>query len=329
MWHSAAVGRPVPSGSPDRNEPPTVNTARRVHGDVHPKTVLITGCSSGIGRATARSFLEEDSCVYATARNPADIETLGEAGCRIATLDVTDADDVERVVDRIIDEEGYLSCLVNNAGYAQFGPVEDVPTEKVHRQFDVNLYGPHRLLRAALPHMRAQEEGTVVNVSSTAGRLSFPGGGIYAGSKFALEGMSDALRNEVDEYGIDVVLIEPGPVETSFTERAEAEVYGDGGDAADADGDGSGTADADDIPGLDRSGAYDSFYDLFSDTRLVGGGGLGAISPERVAEDIVDAASSTKPKARYQPGTAARVGALARLLPSRWLDVGYRYLRKL
>ena len=294
---------------------------------MHPKTVLITGCSSGIGRATALAFLEEDRAVYATARNPADIETLGEKGCRIATLDVTDPDDVDRVVDRIIDEEGHLSCLVNNAGYAQFGPVEDVPTGQVHRQFDVNLYGPHRLLRAALPHMRDQEAGTIVNVSSAAGRLSFPGGGIYAGSKFALEAMSDALRNEVDEYGVDVVLIEPGPVETSFTDRAEAEVYGDDdrvGDAADADAD-----DADDIPGLDRSGAYESFYDLFSDTKLVGGGGLGAIPPERVADDIVDAASSTKPKARYQPGTAARVGALARFLPSRWLDVGYRYLRKL
>ena len=296
---------------------------------MHPKTVLITGCSSGIGRETARAFLAEEWCVYATARNPADIETLGEAGCRIATLDVTDPDDIERVVDRIIDEEGHLSCLVNNAGYGQLGPVEDVPTGKVHRQFDVNLYGPHRLLRAALPHMRAQEAGTVVNVSSAAGRVSFPGGGIYAGSKFALEAMSDALRNEVDEYGIDVVLIEPGPVDTGFTDRAEAEVYGGDGGADDAAGDGGSDAAPDDIDGLDRSGAYDSFYDLFSDTRLVGGGGLGAIPPERVAEDIVDAASSTKPKARYQPGTGARVAALARLLPSRWLDVGYRYLRKL
>ena len=290
------------------------------------KTVLITGCSSGIGRATARAFLEEEWCVYATARNPADIETLGEEGCRIATLDVTDPDDIERVVDRIIDEEGHLSCLVNNAGYGQLGPVEDVPTRKVHRQFDVNLYGPHRLLRAALPHMRDQEAGTVVNVSSAAGRVSFPGGGIYAGSKFALEAMSDALRNEVDEYDVDVVVIEPGPVETGFTERAEAEVYGGDADDAAADTDGD---DDDGIPGLDRSGAYESFYELFSDTTLVGGGGLGAITPERVAEDIVDAASSTKPKARYHPGTAARVAALARFLPSRWLDAAYRYARKL
>lgn len=325
MWYS---GRGVAAAPAVAAEPPTVNTARRVLVAVYPKTVLITGCSSGIGRETARAFLAEDWCVYATARNPADIETLGDAGCRIATLDVTDPDDVERVVDRIIDDEGHLSCLVNNAGYGQLGPVEDVPTRKVHRQFDVNLYGPHRLLRAALPHMRAQEAGTIVNVSSAAGQVSFPGGGVYAGSKFAVEAMSDALRTEVAEYGIDVVLVEPGPVETSFTDRAEAEVYGDGGDADETADDAGGEL-SDDIDGLDRSGAYDSFYELFSDTRLVGGGGLGAITPERVAEDIVDAASSTKPKARYRPGTAARVAALARFLPSRWLDVGYRYLRKL
>ncbi|MFB6090893.1 MAG: SDR family oxidoreductase [Halobellus sp.] len=291
---------------------------------MHPKTVLITGCSSGIGRATALAFLEEDWRVYATARNPADVETLGEEGCQIATLDVTDQGDVDRVVDRIIDEEGHISCLVNNAGFGQMGPLEDVPTERVHRQFDVNVYGPHRLIRAVLPHMREQEEGTIVNVSSAAGRISFPGGGVYAGSKFALEAMSDALRNEVDEYGIDVAVIEPGPVETEFGDRAEREVLG-----GDADVD-RGTDDADsDVAGLDRSGAYESFYELFSDTQLIGGDGLGAVPPERVAEDIVDAASSTKPKARYQPGTAARVSVLARHLPDAWLDAGYRFLRKI
>jgi NAD(P)-dependent dehydrogenase (short-subunit alcohol dehydrogenase family) len=302
---------------------------------VHPKTVLITGCSSGIGRAAALAFLEEDWCVYATARNPADIETLGERGCRIATLDVTDDDDVERVVDRIVDEEGHISCLVNNAGFGQMGPIEDVPTEQVHRQFDVNVYGPHRLIRAVLPHMRAQEDGTIVNVSSAAGRLSFPGGGVYAGSKFALEAMSDALRNEVDEYGVDVAIVEPGPVETNFTDRVKQEVHGDGAEngadgGASSDGSARTSDDSDEeIPGVERSGAYESFYELFSETQLIGGGGLGAISPERVAEDIVDAASSTKPRARYQPGTAARVTVLARHLPSRWLDTAYRYLRKL
>ncbi|MFC6772219.1 SDR family oxidoreductase, partial [Halorubrum pallidum] len=190
------------------------------------KTVLITGCSSGIGRAAAHAFSDEGWTVYATARNPADIETLGEAGCEIATLDVTDQSDVDRVVDRVLDEAGAIDAVVNNAGYGQFGPIEDVSTQKVHEQFDVNVYGPHRLIRAVLPSMRRERDGTILNVSSVAGRVSFPGGGVYSGSKFAIEAMSDALRNEVGEYGIDVVVVEPGPVRTNFSKRAEQEAGG-------------------------------------------------------------------------------------------------------
>ncbi|KAB1186516.1 MULTISPECIES: SDR family oxidoreductase [Haloferax] len=279
---------------------------------MHQKTVLITGCSSGIGRATALGFLDEEWEVYATARNPADIETLGDRGANIATLDVTDQSDVDRVVDRILDEQGRIDCLVNNAGYGQMGPIEDVPTEMVHEQFDVNVYGPHRLTRAVLPHMRSQGEGTIVNVSSVVGRVSFPGGGVYAGSKFALEAMTDALRAEVEEYDIDAVLVEPGPVETQFANRVEAEV--NGGDEHD---------------GLERSGAYEKFYKLFDDTEALGGTGPGAIPPERVAEDIVNAASSTKPRARYQPGTVARIAVLGRFLPDAWRDTLFGFVRKL
>jgi len=273
---------------------------------VKPKTVLITGCSSGIGRATAEAFLDEEWEVYATARNPADVETLGDRGCTIATLDVTEDDDVRRVVDRVIEEQGRIDCLVNNAGYAQFGPIEDVPVDAVHRQFDVNVYGAHRLTRAVLPHMRRRREGTVVNVSSVAGRLSFPGGGVYSGSKFALEAMTDALRAEVDEYGVDAVLIEPGPVDTSFTRRADRE-----------------------IEGIERSGAYESFYDVFEDTQAIGGGGPGAVSPERVAEDILNAASSTKPASRVPVGTLARVSVLGRFVPDRLRDRAFGLMDRL
>ncbi|MGQ3327709.1 MULTISPECIES: SDR family oxidoreductase [Halorubrum] len=287
------------------------------------KTVLITGCSSGIGRAAARAFLDEGWTVYATARNPADIETLGEAGCELATLDVTDQSDVDRVVDRILDEEGAIDALINNAGYGQFGPVEDVPTAKVHEQFDVNVYGPHRLIKAVLPGMRRERDGTIVNVSSVAGRVSFPGGGVYSGSKFAIEALSDALRNEVSEYGIDVVVVEPGPVRTNFSKRAEREAGGatDGGSEADADGIAS------DESGIDRSGAYEEFYAIFEDTQLLGGDGPGAVEPGVVAAAIVNAASATQPPARVQPGTAARVGVLARFLPDALLDRGYEFVR--
>jgi NAD(P)-dependent dehydrogenase (short-subunit alcohol dehydrogenase family) len=273
---------------------------------VHPKTVLITGCSSGIGRATALAFLDEEWEVYATARNPADIETLGDRGCDISTLDVTDEDDIDRVVSRIVDEHGRIDCLVNNAGYAQFGPVEDVPTDRVHAQFDVNVYGPHRLTRAVLPHMRDQEDGTIVNVSSVAGRLSFPGGGVYCGSKFALEAMSDALRAEVQGLGVDVVLVEPGPVDTQFDQRAVEEVEN----------------------GLDRSAAYESMYDAYDDMQAVGGG-VWEESPERVADDIVNAASATKPAARYPVGTVARVAVLGRFVPDSLRDRLFGLLNRL
>ncbi|WP_380680477.1 SDR family oxidoreductase [Salinigranum sp. GCM10025319] len=275
---------------------------------MHPKTVLITGCSSGIGRATALAFLDEEWEVYATARNPADIETLGDRGCDISTLDVTDSEDVERVVSRIVDEHGRIDCLVNNAGYGQFGPIEDVPVDRVHDQFDVNVYGPHRLIRAVLPHMREQGDGTIVNVSSVVGRVSFPGSGVYAGSKFALEAMSDALRVEVDDQGIDVVVVEPGPVDTNFDQRVAEE-------AAEEE--------------LDRSEAYASFYKVFDDARAVGDGGFWQESPERVAEDILNAASATKPAARYPVGTVARVAVLARFLPDTLRDKAFGLLRKL
>ena len=274
------------------------------------KTVLITGCSSGIGREAAHAFNEEGWTVYATARNPADIETLGEAGCELATLDVTDQRDVDRVVDRILDEEGAIDALVNNAGYGQFGPIEDVSTAKVHRQFDVNVYGPHRLIKAVLPGMRRERDGTIINVSSVAGRVSFPGGGVYSGSKFAIEAMSDALRNEVAEFGIDVVVVQPGPVKTNFAERAERE------------------SDPEEADGIERSGAYEEFYDLFDDTQAIGGDGPGAVEPELVAGAILNVASATQPPARVQPGTVARVGVFARFLPDPLLDNLFGLVRK-
>ena len=273
---------------------------------MQPKTVLLTGCSSGIGRATAVAFAAEGWTVYATARDPADIESLADAGCETAELDVTESDDIDRVVDRIIDEHGVISCLVNNAGYGQFGPVEDVPMDKVEQQYEVNVYGPHRLIRTVLPHMRREAEGTIINISSVAGRVAFPGGGVYCGSKFAIEGMSDALRAEVEPFGIDVVVIEPGPVKTGFTERAE-----------------------DEVDGIDRSGAYEAFYTMFDDTQAIGGDGPGSVEPERVAEDVVDAASSTKPPARIPVGTLASASVLARFIPDSARDSLWSWLQRL
>ena len=263
-----------------------------VSGRQDPETVLITGCSSGIGRATALAFLDEDWTVYATARDSSDVEDLAQAGCETAELDVTDDDAVERVVDRIVEERGGIDCLVNNAGYAQMGPIEDVPVEDVHGQFDVNVYGPHRLTRAVLPHMREAEDGTIVNVSSVSGRLSVPGSGVYSGSKFALEAMSEALRGEVRPFGIDVVLVEPGPVVTNFQGRVE-----------------------DEVDGFPRSEAYEDVYEIMDDYEAIGGAGPLAVEPEAVARVILNAASCTEPAPRYPVGPVAKYGLLARFVP--------------
>jgi hypothetical protein len=271
------------------------------------KTMLVTGCSSGIGRATAHAFLDDEWKVYATARNPADIETLGEReDCDLNTLDVTDVDDVERVVSRMVERDGRIDALVNNAGYGQHGPLEDVPTDLLHRQFDVNVYGPHRLIRAVLPHMREAGEGTVVNVSSVAGRIAAPGMGAYAASKHALEAMTDSLRAEVAPHGVDVVSVMPGPVETRFRERV-----------------------ADELDAYDRSDDYADVYAFQEDATLLSGEGPFAVPPEAVAEAVLEAAVVPDPQPRYVVGEFARFSLFARYLPDGVRDTLFGLLRKL
>jgi NAD(P)-dependent dehydrogenase (short-subunit alcohol dehydrogenase family) len=270
------------------------------------KTVLITGCSSGIGRAAAYAFLDDEWRVYATARNPADIEQLGEAGCDISTLDVTKQADVDRVVDRLIEEEGRIDCLVNNAGYGQHGPIEDLSVGDLEAQFDVNLYGVHRLTRAVLPHMRGKGDGTIINVSSVAGQVSAPGMGAYAASKHALEAHSDALRAEVAPLGLDVVIVQPGPVKTSFRERVH-----------------------DELDEYDRTPDYDFVYDLQEDATLLGGEGPLAVHPKEVADVILEAGVSPDPAARYPVGVVAEAMIYVKFLPDSVQDRLFGLLRKL
>ncbi|PSP93794.1 oxidoreductase [Halobacteriales archaeon QS_4_62_28] len=267
------------------------------------KTVLITGAASSIGQATARTFLDDDWQVWATARND-DLEALADEGCKTAELDVTNARECERVVDNLVAAEGRIDCLVNNAGYGQYGPLEDVSTVQLHEQFDVNVYGPHRLVREVLPHMREREDGTIINLSGSSGRIAVPGSGAYAGSKFALEAMSDALRSEVASFGVDVVLVEPGPVDSDFFERGRESPES-----------------------TEQSGAYDWLYELYEETSLVGGRSI-EVTPEEVALTIRDATVASNPRPRYPVGQFARITALARHLPGRWQDAGVAILRK-
>src|ERR671920_105106 len=180
------------------------------------KAVLITGCSSGIGWATARRLADVGWKVYATARNVEDIAPLEERGCGLLPLDVTDEDSMISAVEEVERREGAVGVLINNAGYSQSGAVESVPMEKVRKQFETNVFGLVRMTQLVLPGMRKQGWGRIVNISSMGGKLVFPGGGYYHASKYAVEAISDALRYEVNGFGVNVVLVEPGLIVTNF-----------------------------------------------------------------------------------------------------------------
>jgi NAD(P)-dependent dehydrogenase (short-subunit alcohol dehydrogenase family) len=204
----------------------------RAMGDAS-KAVLITGCSSGIGHATALRLARSGWTVYATARRPETLSELAAAGAHTLALDVTDEASMRAAVDAVCDAEGAVDVLVNNAGYSQSGPVETVPMDAVRRQFETNVFGVVALTQMVLPAMRAQRYGKIVNVGSMGGRLTFPGGGFYHATKHALEALSDALRFEVQGFGIDVVLVEPGLIVTDFGDVATASIAaadGDGGE---------------------------------------------------------------------------------------------------
>jgi len=188
------------------------------------KAVLITGCSSGIGRATATRLVRGGWTVYATARRPESIADLAEAGARTLALDVTDEESMRAAVAAVEEAEGAVGVLVNNAGYSQSGAVETVPLDAARRQFETNVFGLARLTQLVLPKRRSQGWGKIVNLSSMGGRLTFPGGGWYHATKHAVEALSDALRFEVAPFGIDVIVIEPGLITTEFGEAAASAV---------------------------------------------------------------------------------------------------------
>lgn len=184
------------------------------------KVVLVTGASSGIGEATVRALLDAGHRVYGAARRVEKMEPLAQTGASIHFLDVTDEESMTKLVDDIIAKEGRIDTLVNNAGFGVYGSVEDVEIDEARRQFEVNLFGLARMTQLVLPHMRAQQNGTIVNVSSMGGKVYTPVGAWYHATKHALEGWSDCLRIEVEQFGIKVVIVEPGAIETDFAEIA-------------------------------------------------------------------------------------------------------------
>ncbi|MEA2386989.1 MAG: hypothetical protein QOJ22_1163 [Thermoleophilaceae bacterium] len=263
------------------------------------KVVLITGCSTGIGRTTAEHLAQRGWTVYATARRPEVIADLEEKGCRTLALDVTDEESMRAAVSAVEQAEGSVGVLVNNAGYSQSGAVEEVAMDQVRRQFDTNVFGLLRMCQLVLPGMRRQGWGKIVNVSSMGGRLVFPGGGIYHGTKFAVEAISDALRWEVRGFGVDVILIEPGLIKTEFGETAAHSVN----DATPAEG------------------PYAEFNQMVAATTVGAYEGRGAAGPEAVAKTIERAISRRRPGSRYLVTAGARVLLnVRRVLPDRGWD---------
>ena len=182
--------------------------------------VLVTGCSSGIGRAVVEHLLRGPRPVWATARQPDSLDQLATKGARVLALDVTDEASMVAAVRAVEAEHGAVGALVNNAGYGEYGPVEEVPLDAVRRQFETNVFGLLRLTQLVLPAMRAVGHGRIVNISSMGGRMTLPGGGVYHASKYAVEALSDALRFETRGFGIAVSVVAPGPVRTGFAEEA-------------------------------------------------------------------------------------------------------------
>lgn len=253
------------------------------------RAVLITGCSSGIGEATAARLAGAGWNVYATARRPETLAGLEARGCKALALDVVDEASRKAAVEAVTAAEGAVGVLVNNAGWSQSGAVESIPDERVRAQFDTNVFGPLALTRLVLPGMREQGWGKVVNISSMGGELTFPGGGLYHATKYAIEALSDALRFEVKAFGVDVILIQPGLITSGFSEVTAREI-------------GAGTT---------ADSPYADFNKAVGDASVAAyeKGPLAKLAgpPEAVAETIEKALAAKRPKARYKVTASARV----------------------
>lgn len=197
------------------------------------KVILVTGASSGIGKISALHLIKEGHTVYGAARRLDKMQDIVAAGGHAIEMDITDSEQIKNAVAKVLEEQGKIDVLFNNAGYAVFGAVETVSIEDAKRQFDVNIFGLAEITKAVIPHMRKAGSGKIINTSSIGGKVYTPLGAWYHATKHALEGWSDCLRLELTPFGIDVVIIEPGAIKTEFADvlyepmvkRAEGSPY--------------------------------------------------------------------------------------------------------
>ena len=248
------------------------------------KTILITGASAGIGKATALKLINEGHIVYGTARRLNQMKDLVSAGGKALKLDVTNEQDIVKGVKKIIKEQGKIDVLVNNAGFGIYGPIEEIPISEAKRQFEVNIFGLARITKEVLPHMRKNNSGTIINISSVGGKTYTALGAWYHATKHALEGWSDCLRLEVKEFGIKVVIIEPGLIATEFGEMMLENLKK--------------------VPG---KGAYGNLINSIMKATEAYMKKSNAASPPSVIADVISKAISTnEPKTRYAAGKLAK-----------------------
>ena len=265
---------------------------------MQPKVILITGASSGMGYQTARILAEQGHRVYGAARRVEKIEELAPYGVQALRLDITNEQSVTQVVQELIEREGRIDVLINNAGYGYFGAIEDVPISDAKHQFEVNIFGLARITQEVLPYMRAQKSGRIVNLASVAGHVTLAFGAWYNATKYALEAFSDALRMEVKPFGIDVVIIEPGAIRTDW-----------------------GIIAADHLRDVSKGGAYEQDGSRVAE-------GLRRIylskiptNPAVISRKIAKAAVCRCPRTRYRTGRGAKLMVFFhQILPTRLWD---------
>jgi NAD(P)-dependent dehydrogenase (short-subunit alcohol dehydrogenase family) len=264
--------------------------------------ILITGCSSGIGLCVARKLKQRGYPVFASARKSGDVERLKAEGLEAVQLDLADEESIERALEQVLERTGgRLYGLFNNGAYGQPGAVEDLPTDALRMQFETNLFGWHELTRRVIPVMREQGAGRIIQNSSVLGFVALPYRGAYNASKFALEGLSDTLRLELDGSGIHVSLVEPGPITSRFRANAYAQWKAN----------------------IDPHGSWHEARYRAMEERLVAEGPAVpfTLPPEAVLKRVIHALESPRPKARYFVTFPTHLFAvLKRLLPSHTLD---------
>ncbi len=260
---------------------------------------LITGASSGIGKETAKKLIDDGYSVYAAARRVDKMKDLEELGAGIIRMDVSDEASMKKGVEKIIEKEGSIDILINNAGYSLQSVLEDVPISDAKMQMEVNLFGPAMLITMCLPFMRKNKFGKIVNVSSIMGKMYSPAGSWYVASKHALEGLSDCLRLEVKQFGVDVIIIEPGLIRTEISGVTVKQTSK-----------------------FSKSAAYNNMtgiaIDIFKRVQRFGS------SPSVIANTISKAIKAKRPKTRYKNGRMSRLPMfMFRILPDKLLDYVY------